>query len=177
MKMRCIGTDDFECTAPGRFRHSWLENQVFLVLRRANASTLTCVLFSSVVLSWRNDVAELKRYARVFPGVVDPGVFLRQFSQGRDIAANESLCSVLTAKFETSFQSAVGMRVEAFRDQLVAASDRLGVVLAALATELGHLAPADIVPAVEVPSLQLALQAAMQVHELLGLAPRGVCLV
>ena len=175
--MSWVGTADFECVAPGRLRHSWLDNQVLLVLRRAHDSKLTCSRLSSILSSWRDDGADLLRYAKVFPGVVDPGAFLREFSKSRSVAANESLCSALTGKFETSFHNAVGMRVEVFRDQLVAASDRLGIALAALGTELGRLAPADIVRAEEVSSLQPALQAAMQVHELLGMAPRGVCLV
>ena len=104
-------------------------------------------------------------------------MFLRRFSERRGIAANELLCSVLTKKFEASFQETVGVRVEVFRDQLVAASDRVGVAHTALATELGRIAAATNVRAEEVPSLQLALQAAMQVHGLLGMAPRGVCLV
>jgi hypothetical protein len=175
--MRWVGTDDFECVAPGRLRHSWLDNQVLLVLRRTHDSKLTCGRFLSIVSSWRDDVAELRRYAQTFPGVVDPGTFLRQFSENRSVAANESLCSALTEKFEAIFYIATNMSVGAFRGQLIPASDRLDVALGSLEADLGNLANGDIVPMEELSNLQEARQATMRVHELLGIAPRGVCLV
>lgn len=174
--MLWISTDDFACVAPGRLRHSWLDNQVLLVLRQGGILNVSPVQLSRMVEAWTHDAGDLLRYAHAFPDVVDPGVFLRCFARKRNVAVSDAMCAELSAKFEEAFVAGAGRSVADFQVQLVAASEQASLSLDALVNDLRHRAPGSAVSTQD-PTLLAALRSASRVHELLGLAPRGVCLV
>lgn len=176
MTLRCVGTDDVACVAPGRLRHSWLDNQVLLVLRPASVEKLVPGQLAALVAAWRDEGTDLLHYARAFPDVVDPGAFLRQFSERKSAVANVGLCADLSAKFEAAFRLDVGLSVGDFRQRLLAAAEQLSTALDDLADDLRQRADASSL-SMRDPKLSATLESAKRVHELLGAAPRGVCLV
>lgn len=175
--MLYVPIDDSACAVPAKLRHSWLDNQVLLLLRPSAGSRLTCQQLRHYVASWQLDLAELMRYSCAFPSVVDPGIFLAGFAAKRGATVSSSCVEWLSARFLVSFHEAMNESVEQFRGRLMTAALHLGEALEGLDQTIGPGAYLEELNLMGLESARTVYRAATAVHHLLGLAPRGVWLL
>lgn len=171
-----IPVGDLVCLAPGRLRHSWLDNEVLLVLGQAAEQRIPVRELERLVANWMAEYAELKRYADAFPGIVDPGEFLKEFAEVRGVRVAAVLIDGLSARFAASFDAVVGVSVKEFKRMIGEAATTLGDALERLGNEIEQSARREHLEVRELSSAPAALGAALRLHDLLGKAPRGVWL-
>lgn len=171
-----VATAHPACGTPGRLRHSWLDNQVLLVLRPGRGVTMSAGHFMELLVPWEDDLEDLTTYALNFPSVVDPSVFLQEFSTLRNVQLSASLLGALSTAFKDSFVAQRGQTIEQYRLLLLQAAQQLQVKYSILKKEISQAPPAKDVPVSTLASARVTYEAGILVHELLGQAPRGVWL-
>ena len=176
MTMTCVVTAHPACGWPGRLRHSWLDNQVLLVLRPERAIHMRAAHLLTLMRPWSDDLDDLDAYATQFPSVIDPGVFMQEFAGRRGLTLPSGVRDALSAGFAKAFHAHIGQSVAEYREQLALSAQQLRAALETLEREVaGHGADEDVKLA-ELDGSRSAYAAALDVHGLLGHAPRGVWL-
>ena len=172
----CVAISHSASAAPGRLRHSWLDNQVLLVLRPDRGGQIRVSDLSSLLRPWFEDLDDLDTYAEHFPSVTDPGVFLQQFAGQRRVTLPAAVSDGLSTRFAGAFREQAGISVAEFREQLGTSSRALRTELKALEDEVAGHGAATSISLSDLESVRTAFAAAGAVHRLLGFAPRGVWL-
>ena len=131
---------------------------------------------SSLLRPWFEDLDDLDAYAAQFPSVADPGVFLQHFAGQRKVTLPAGVSAGLSTRFAGVFREQAGLSVAEFREQLGASSRTLRTALKALESEVSGRSAAASIRLSDLESVRTAFAAAVAVHRLLGLAPRGVWL-
>ena len=171
-----VKIDHIACTSPGRLRHSWLENEVFMFLKPEVRPRLQAFILARQIVAWAGYLVELDGYAREFPSVIDPGNFLKYFANknGRSVSLSlDKQIQQISKSFADEFQIRLNMSHEDFRSQLDKASKQLAIALSQLEREAASAREPMVS---KLAFVDAAWQAANEVHRLLGMAPRGIVL-
>jgi hypothetical protein len=163
-------------STPSKLRHSWLENQVFLLLRPSSPQVVTRQQALRVIDGWRTDMQQLLQYSRTFPGLSDPGTFLETFLVVRGLPPSRSELDELRERFRHSYLTYYGMTPSECREALLASAMELSDGLERLRERVDRLTPSDRVVLSMLEESESVFSTATKVHSLLATASPGVCI-
>lgn len=167
---------DPRISTPSKLRHSWLENQVLLLLRPSSPHAVTREQALRILDSWRTDMQQLLQYSEVFPGLSDPATFLETFLCARGLPLSRHELDQLRERFRHSHMTNHGMTPGECREALLAAAAQLSAGLERLRERIDRIAPGNRITISTLEDGESVFSAATKVHSLLATASPGVCI-
>lgn len=168
-----VSVDDPMSALGARLRHSWLENQVLLVLKPNQSGRFVREKLLQLLDAWRVDVARLLEFCRSFPASHSPASFLEAFAgrRGRTIEPNE--LSRLDAAFAEHFERRLGCTPRGRRQDLLNSAAELHRAVESFRATVAQLEAGALVRVDSVAAAEAYL-AAGRIHQLMDHLPRGV---
>jgi hypothetical protein len=167
---------DPRVATPSKLRHSWLENQVLLLLHPSSPQQVTREQALRMLDSWRADMGQLAQYSQSFPGLTDPGAFLEAFLLSRGLPRIQDELDQLRDRFRRSYRSRHGMTPSECREALLDLTAKLRKALEDLRTRVEQQTPGARLSLPSIDASESAFNAATRLHRLLATASPGVYL-
>lgn len=171
-----VPVDDPLLVALGRLRHSWLENQLLLVLNPGFTGELMRSDAMRLADQWCVEATRLLDCCNSLPGVIDPSRFLKAYLRARGLDATADESEKLEKAFTCAFEREHGRTPDNARYELLAAASELRAALDSFQHAVRRSDPERPTRITASQSATHAYSSAKAVHHLLARIPRGVYL-